>query len=418
MKKKLSKSPESVDAETFIVKTKNRASALGRDEDKIAAFKRSEVDETLQEVRLLKAKKELEDAKRGIMHDTSNQNSIVNSMFQNKTPEEIDEIISKMTPENIEKLSLLVKKLDTNPLNTAFQQSTIQAQPQRSDAQIMLDTIKLMKELEPKREDLTPILLKALVDNRNGQGGGGAMEVIKVATELNKPVIDMMKVASDSSSRKDKEIWDLKFKEIKDNQPPDLVEQVKYVKEMSGALGLGNSRSEIDLKLEEMRENKEIDMKRLDWEQEKWKMEQEADQNKWEQISKILSGPLGQAVQGIGNAGADRLRGGRGNPAAQAPKVVQTQCPNCGNRIFVDAEADTAICGNCGAILQKSGGVAQAPATPIVPTPPPPPPATPTRVNAQPEPAPANETVEEEEVDEETENGHTEGPDETESSEQ
>ena len=162
---------------------------------------------------------------------------------------------------------------------------------------------------------------------------------------------------------------------------------------MAKELGIGGAKSDIDLKLEEMRENREVDLKRLDWEQEKYKMETEADNAKWEQIGKILQGSIGDALKSVGNAGADRVRGGRSN--TRTPKAIQTTCPNCQHTIYVDAEAESAICGSCGALLQKQG--------PPQANAPPAPPATATRVEPQ------TQVSETEEEEEETESSEGEG---------
>ena len=85
----------------------------------------------------------------------------------------------------------------------------------------------------------------------------------------------------------------------------------------------------------------------------------------------------------MGNAGAERVRG----RATKMPKPVQTQCPQCSNPVYVDADADTTICGHCGAILQKQGAT------------PPPPQATP-----EPKPQPVVNEPEEEKQAESEEN--------------
>lgn len=397
------------DAEDYVLKTKDKASRTGRVEEKLAQIEDAEVNKTLKEIDRVRAKRALDDLKKGL-NEQGSANPILSSMFAGKTPAEVNDMLSKMTPEAIDKLQMLISKLDptANLLATATQP---QAKGETGNEMLL----KYLLEKESKSERGNGLTLEgvaALITAINGTRpqvaqvpqGMNQAEMLKLILEFNRPLYDQLKV-------KDKDLMDAKLNEIKANMPPDFMEQVKYIKEMAPVLGLGTGgTSELDLKLEEMRENREIDMKRLDWEQEKYKLEADADVAKWEQIGKILQGPIGQAIQGIGNAGADRVRGagaGKGKVGKQ-PTAIQTQCPNCQHVIYVDAEADTAICGQCGAILQKQGAV-QPPQQAQAPQP------EPTRVEVpkQAPPAPPASTEEQE-----TEGEEENGPDESEGEEE
>lgn len=361
----------------------------------------------------------LDELKKGLT-ETGSTNPILASMFVGKTPTEIDEILSKLTPEAINRLQLLVAKLDptANLIASATAQSP-QAVRTESEFEKAIAIIKLMKEMQPPapapapaQQQITVTDIVKIIEMVNSNKGGGQMssfDALQKAADIYKPFLE-------AGSQKDKEIFNLRMKELENKLPQDPIETIKYVKEVAKDLGLSSGqRTEVDLRLEQMKQDREVDMKRLDWEQRKYEMEQDADVAKWEQIGKILQGPIGQAIQGIGNAGADRVRGGNsGAPrkTGRQPTAVQTQCPNCQHVIYVDAEADTAICGQCGAILQKQG----VPTPQSAQQPQPPPQPEPTHVEEQPNPAPAQENQEEEEEEKESGPNETEGNEGTESS--
>lgn len=374
--------------------------------DKINKVKDDEISDTLKEVDRIRAMKLLESVKQGSGMGT---NPVLTKIFEGKTTQQITEMLNEFTPEALDNLTKLANRFDNNPLN----QPIVMQQPERrssTDELILVILKELIAErgkMQPQQNAITLEGVAALIQALNsgraqappqaGTGGMAPMDIIKMIMEFNRPVQEQLK-------SKDKEVMDLRLKEMEARMPPDLADQIKYVKEMAPMLGLtGNQTNELDLRLEEMRQNREVDIKRLDWEQKKWELEQDNDANKWEQITHLLEGPLGDVIKSFGNAGADKLRGAS-KLAGKMPKPIQTKCPNCDKPIFVDANADSAICGNCGAILQKQGAMQE---------PQPQAPPEPTHVDAPPaeEPAtqPAEETEEEQETEEEKEVEHTQG---------
>ena len=378
------------DAEEYVKKAKQRATPTGQTMEKLNSMKDQEIQETMKKIELFKVQKALQEAQSGT---GVSANVVVAKLFEGKSIEEINTMLSNMTPEAVNNLVALARNLDTNPVNAIMRQG--QGQPQQTGDQMLLQYLLKRADEKPVQQGLTAKdvveIVKMVGDMRQpaqvsqSSGGMSSAEMLKLVLEFNRPLYDQLK-------SKDKEVMDARLKEMEAKMPGDLSDQIKYVKEMAPMLGItGNATNELDLKLEDMRENREVDMKRLDWEQEKWKMESEADLNKWEQIGKILQGPVGDVVKQMGSAGADRVRGSGARPVGRTPKPIQTQCPNCEKVIYVDAEAETALCGNCGAVLQKQGAGAVPPAQPA-----------PTRVE---EPAPAQQPAEpaQEEQEEEEE---------------
>jgi hypothetical protein len=107
--------------------------------------------------------------------------------------------------------------------------------------------------------------------------------------------------------------------------------------------------NDFDVRLENLRQSREVDLKKLDWEQRKWESEREDSSKKWELVKKALTGPIGQAIQSMGSAGAERVRQG----ARRMPKVLEISCAQCKQPIYIDANADAVVCGKCGAFMEK-----------------------------------------------------------------
>lgn len=369
------------------MKIKDRSSQHGETLQKLKDARQDELSRVTDEIQIEQAKKTLADIRGGLQQGQS----LASMIFRDKSPEQIKELLSKLTADDLSKLQQLVQATDTNPVSVAMRSppsSTrddvllkyiLESKDKSLDTAIQL--FKLMKEMQPQQ---APVQIQAQPQSNKLTD---TLELVKIIGELNRPFYE-------SLGKKDKELYDAKLDAVKAGMPSSLEDQIKYVKEMAPVLGLGNTATnDLDLRLEEMRENRDLDNRRLDWEQKKYEMEMDADNQKWEQITKILQGPIGQAIQGIGNAGADRVRGRGGG---KAPKVVQTTCPQCAQVIFVDQDSETAVCGHCGAVLQKQGTpMPQQPAETAPPTP-----AT-THVDAQAEGAQAQPAVEETEEEEE-----------------
>jgi len=156
-----------------------------------------------------------------------------------------------------------------------------------------------------------------------------------------------------SLNEKDDTIWKERLDKIA-SQNVNPMEWLKQQKDMAETLGFKSSGAgALDIKLQEMHDVKELDMERLKWEQQKWVMAKDADKEKYQMIERtiknVTEGPLGKALERIGGAGADRLRGA-------APKEVKTtkiNCPNCHKDFIADADAAVVVCGLCGTQLSK-----------------------------------------------------------------
>lgn len=406
-KRVLEKPVPPLDAEVYVKMAKHKAEPSGRVMQELTQNKEQELERTMTTIKLEQARKELDELRNGGRNMSSKEaENIATQLFKGKTPEQIREILANMTPEMIMNLQMIAQAVDTNPTTMLLRQPQM-VQQQQAKPDTTMELLKLIIEQNAKRTDDMIAVIKIIKELQAPASAQPAKDPIQSTMDTIKVINEMQKPFYEGLSKKDKELAEARLRELEAKMPGDLNEQIKYIKEMAPVLGLtGGQTNELDLRLEEMRENREIDLKRLDWEQEKYKMEAEADMTKWEQIGKILQGPLGNVVRDLGSAGADRVRGQQSQnvhvQTGRQPKPVQTQCPNCNKPIFVDAEAETAVCGSCGAILQRSGSAVPEPApTPVVEQPP----QQPAQAAEQ-----ANEEEEEEEEEPE-ESGHntTEG---------
>lgn len=348
------------ETEQYITMAKSKNAVAGRAMKQLNQMKGERIQSALQDIELANVLKELEAARSGLGGMT--QELILARLFQDKSPEQINDMLATMSPEAIRNLTELAKSIEPKGAvsknetgNDMLLRYLMEKENKReSSTKELLELIKIMKELTPA----APQQVSVQAPPSAQSSINSAVEIVKILNDFNRPFYDTL-------SKKDKEIMDVKLEALKANMPGSLKDQIEYVKEMAPVLGLGGGgqTSELDLKLESMRQNQDLDNRRLDWEQEKWKMEAENDLHKWEQIGKILQGPVGDVLRNVGNAGAHRISGSGGS-GSRIPKPIQTACPNCGQTIYVDAEADSAVCGRCGAVLQRQGAATPPPVAP------------------------------------------------------
>ena len=124
-----------------------------------------------------------------------------------------------------------------------------------------------------------------------------------------------------------------------------------------GMFGGGQQQTpspDVLLEIEKLRTEREMKLEELRQQHQKWLAEQQLEQRKWEQIGQIFQGPVGNILQTIGSASAERIRGK--TPAKPIPnvKVEQIQCPKCGKAFYANTLADIAVCPHCGVVLSKA----------------------------------------------------------------
>lgn len=171
----------------------------------------------------------------------------------------------------------------------------------------------------------------------------------------------------------------LKRMEEKIVNPIDWLRQQKQTATELGLTSAG-SRSEMDLKLEEMKQSHDIDMARLSWEQQKYMLTAEADRDKWGAIQQTFSPIFAMAAPEI--RGAIRKAGQElgktigtnpGSPSPNQPQLAGFVCPSCQTELTVpippNAPEEVPVkCPKCGTItpakLKQTGEKSLPPAPP------------------------------------------------------
>lgn len=169
-------------------------------------------------------------------------------------------------------------------------------------------------------------------------------------------------------SEKDKEVFDAKLDSVRRDIPPPLQQQIEHTRQVASMLGFGESKAkpEYDLKLEEMRQSHDIDMKKLEWEEKKYFLGQEAEREKWRAIQETFSPIFSMAspeiqrqLRNLGTEAGKALGGLGGNPnsnpnlaSAQTPQVAPFTCPNCDQQMNVPYPLPQGVqgvkCPSCG----------------------------------------------------------------------
>lgn len=187
-------------------------------------------------------------------------------------------------------------------------------------------------------------------------------------------------------SAKDRELYEAKLDSIRREIPPPLQAQIEHTRQVASMLGLGESKAkpEWELKLEEMRQSHDIDMKKLDWEEKKYFLQQDAEREKWGAIKETFSPIFAMAspeiqkqLRNLGSEAGKALGGGLGggNPNPASPQNTPQQaapftCPNCDQQMNVPYPLPQGVqgvkCPNCGTTtpIQYQGSEQSQPESP------------------------------------------------------
>ena len=125
----------------------------------------------------------------------------------------------------------------------------------------------------------------------------------------------------------------------------------------------GGNKSEIDLKLEEMRESHDIDMKKIEMDWQKYLDSKESQKELMGTVKDVVKivgeGPIGKIISDLGEGAKNRIEGGPRVP------MVKVQCPSCGAGFSANQRLEQVMCPACGANLQRqpTPEVSSAPTT-------------------------------------------------------
>ena len=285
--------------------------------------------------------------------------NFVQMMLAGRSATEIKEILEALGPEHMEKLSMMASAM--NPGGFQGLQAFLR-QPSTSGKDIV-EAVRTGAELSKERpqtsntgsiSDITKSMaemFKTGVELGKGQVAPpqqNTLEMFKTFHEMYlKPVLDQL-------ASKDRENLELRMSHM-ESQRIDPLEYLKSIKQASSDLGLSqNTRSEIDLKLEEMREMHDIEMAKYGLETRKWEHQKDSEGKTIEQVKDLVKtvteGPIGSMIENIGSGAADRIRRGKGNNTP----LVHVRCPNCQGEFNVNPALHTVTCIHCGATLQSA----------------------------------------------------------------
>jgi len=224
--------------------------------------------------------------------------------------------------------------------------------------------LRLTQSSGTKVQDLVEIV-KLMRPSNGGVDLKGVAEVFKLGMEASKPQGQpgsmmegwkemygtFVKPFVDALQENQQKLVEARMSAIEAKIPPPLEQQIGYIKTMASELGFSNQggkTSEFDLKLEDMKQTREIDIEKLRWEQRKYLLETERDRDKWSAIQETFAPIFEMNAPEIQNTvrklGADIGKtinigqpGQPGQPEQPETQVSTKQitCPKCSQTMQV-----------------------------------------------------------------------------------
>jgi len=388
------------DMDIYMKKIKQRADATDNVMDKLKADRMADLDKLRIDAEMEEVKAKLEESRAKVRESQQTGQTLAPQqaynfaelLFAGRPPEEIKEIINSLTEEEIHKLAYMASAMNNNKLSE-FRE--YMRQPSTSMKEVV-DAIKIGTEIaKPQQQQQGSVsdiaksmaeMFKTGVEIGRGQTQPqqpqqNPFEMMKTYHEMFlKPVLDQL-------TNKDKELMTMRMNQIENKITAQVSPQdyIKTIKQTSQELGLSSQgKSEIDLKLEEMRETHDVQMATLGFETRKWEHQKDSEGKTIEQVKDLIKtvteGPVGKVLESLGDAGADKIRG---SPKRNSSNIVQIACPNCRGKFQANDQLAKINCPLCGAELQKA----------TAPVPQPPPAAQPTQPEQKPEEPQATQSL-------------------------
>ncbi len=360
----------------YVLKETDTASDLTEVMKRKKTAKALELENLQYDVQIAEERKKIQETSPNKVDSSQGTNfmAFLSSLFIGKSPTEIKDILTYLTQEQIDKLRYISESSTQNNLRGLMQTPN-------TGIKEVIEIVKLVNELQqPKSQgtnDMKGIaeLIKAVVEVTKAQNPPSPPQPQQQQDPLTffRGVQEIVKPYQDSAAQHQRELIELKLKEV-ENKNVDPFTVIKNLKTLNTELGLGgsNGKSEIDLRLEEMRQNKELETQKLDWEKQKYTLDKENEGNTFEQVTGLLNGPLGGIIGKLGEAGAEKLRGGSKtqNYGSQAQtqqwqsQLLKVTCPNCAGDFPANPKLATVQCPLCGVQLQNNNQASPAPETP------------------------------------------------------
>ncbi len=190
-------------------------------------------------------------------------------------------------------------------------------------------------------------LVGAIIAIAKPSGEGGDM-MTKLVTETIPNMQKEMSASRDLAYQTQIQALQARLEEIK---PMDPADYVKKVADAASALGM-RSGADTSLEVEKLRLEDAREVRRID-----------ADRDNTREIigtvKDLIEGRAGDVLAKIGDAGAERIRGGKGTqaqggipPSAETSQMLMVQCGKCGGTFKASSDAKTVKCPHCGSDLK------------------------------------------------------------------
>jgi len=103
---------------------------------------------------------------------------------------------------------------------------------------------------------------------------------------------------------------------------------------------------------EKMIKDMEMKLEEIRQQHDRWVIEQQQkarlEERRWQVVEGLMQGPLGRAIQTMGNAAAAKISGGI------MPQPIQIECARCGHRFYGSSDAKIVVCPNCNTPLMPA----------------------------------------------------------------
>lgn len=245
-------------------------------------------------------------------------------------PEQAEEFFKKLSPEALATVSALTSN---NPYLPVFMYLASQSKGQSPQTLTAKDVIELNKSVYDLAKDIAG----------KGKGESGVVDVLKELTGMfreiyTKQLLDKIDELKNSIGGRSS-VWD------------EILEDDKKFQRFKELFGSGTTKPEIQLEIEKLRQQHELNLKRLDLEMLKLRNEILEGRRKYKMFSQALK-KIGESIaEGIGEA-AEEIGEETAYQRPSQPQPQTLKCPKCGADIPGVVPGAEVTCPNCKTIYR------------------------------------------------------------------
>ena len=367
--------------EKYIIRMKENSNDTEKVIDEIRDDKAKELTATRAELEVAKLKAEIRklQSEGQDIHPQQSMGLVSAIVAQNLgTPERAQAFLSGLDEENMNKLAFLIAS--DNPRAEAL---TSLLRSPTSNVKELIEIVKLVtmsKNDGTSMKDMAEVFKVALdyakANQPPPQNPQSGFEFIY--EKFLKPIQETMNQTNQA-------LLEAKIEAVKAGMPAPIETQIANIKAIAGQIGLGDSgrRSDIDLKIEDMRQRHDLDMESIRWEKEKFLLGKESDAEKWtnvrEMFSPIFAMPeVRDTIRKIGESVGKSVEGAS-NPKTTGtvaqPQSTTFVCPECKTELGIPldkipADVGGIKCLKCGTVSPIPEELRKAPTEKESPAPP------------------------------------------------